>query len=202
MLTGTGNVARFITLDDAIQRYGLRRGLLTQMVSNGIIKAGVFGEQLLLAEEDIRRVSAGKPVSVNTALTSAPEVKLISLADAAQKYDIPKGVLERLIEEHRIRIQNNGSRMLFEEDVQAVRHLSRARFRHLEGKKISINEASRQYKIPPGTIARWVMKKKIRTLKREGRYRYIDESDIAYAALLSRELGMRAGKGVLPEKVY
>ena len=130
------------------------------------------------------------------------EPRLISIEDAARKYEIPVGVLERLIEEHRIRIQNNGSRMLFEEDVKAVRHLSRARFRHLEGKKISINEASRRYELQPSTVARWVLKRKVRTVGREGKYRYIDESDIAYAAFLARVFGMKAGKGVLPNKVY
>ena len=141
-----------------------------------------------------------KPVSSQE--ETKPEPELISIEAAARKYDIPVGVLERLIEEHMVRVRNNGQRMLLEEDVAALQHLSRRRFRHLEGKGITLSDAEKRYGIPTTTSSQWARKKKIRTVKRVGKYRYVDESDIAYAKLLADELGMRKRKGVLPDKVY
>ncbi len=154
-----------------------------------------------VATVDKSIIAEDQPISEDQQ-QAAPQPKLISIEDASRKYDIPVGVLEKLIEEHQIRMTNNGERLLFEGDVKSVEHLSRKQFKKLEGKGITINGASRRYGIPSGTVAKWAMKKKIRTVKREGKYRYIDESDIAYAAFLARKFGMRARKGVLPDRVY
>ena len=198
-MLATTDVSQFITLEDATRRYGLGKNLLTSMVRNGIIRAGVFEERLLLSEEDVRSVKKNPTIATRR---SQDEVRLISPADAAQKYDIPEGVLERLIKEHMVRVQDNGQRMLYEDDVAALQHLSRRKFRHLEDRGITVSKAGEQYGIPHGTISRWAGQKKIRTVAREGRRLYVNESDVAYAKLLSEELGMRKGRGILPDRIY
>ncbi len=195
----------YIPLPEAARRYGLSEAALRRAVENGIIRGGMLGTQMLLVEEDVRRTGKRMPdaaVMDGPVVVTVKEPRLISIEAASRKYDIHVGVLEKLIDEHRIRIENNGERLLFEEDVEAVQHLSRKQFKHLEGKGISINEASRRYNLLSSTVTRWAMKGKIRTVKRKGKYRYIDESDIAYAAMLAKEFGMRKRKGVLPDQVY
>lgn len=199
-MLATTDVSRFITLEDAVRRYGLGKTLLTSMVRNGIIRAGVFEEHLLLSEEDVQSVK--NPTAVTDGDHALGKVRLISIEDASKKYDIPAGVLEKLIEEHMVRVRNNGDRMLVEEDVAALQHLSRRKFRHLENQGITLSDAEKRYGIPHSTISRWAQKKKIRTVDRVGKYLYVDESDIAYAKRLSEILGMKQRRGVLPDKVY
>ena len=198
----------YISLSEAAARYGLSEAALRRAVETGIIRGGMLGTQILLVEEDVRRTGrrmpsvavVDKPVSSEE--EAKPEPKLISIEAASRKYDIPVGVLERLIKEHMVRVRNNGERMLVEEDVAGLQHLSRRKFRRLENHGISLSDAEKRYGIPTATISRWARKKKIRTLKRAGKYRYVDESDVAYAKLLADELGMREGRGVLPDRVY
>jgi len=191
----------YIPLPEAANRYGLSEAALRRAVEDGIIKGGVFANQILLSEEDVRRVKR-KGMSKSATIVAEAPAKLISIEDAARKYEIPVGVLEKLIKEHLIRVRNNGERLLFEEDVQAMQHLSRTKFKHLENKGITLSEAEERYGIPTGTTSRWAQKKKIRVVKRVGRRLYVNEADVAYAKLLGEELGMRKGKGILPDRMY
>jgi hypothetical protein len=52
----------------------------------------------------------------------------------------------------------------------------------LIGKSISISEAARKYKIPNGTVVRWVQRGIIRRLGTEKNRVLIDEADVAYCA--------------------
>ncbi len=57
-----------------------------------------------------------------------------------------------------------------------------ARFKDLKGRKIGVAEAGRKYNVPFQSISRWMKKKFIKVLGRDGQKILLDESYVAYCA--------------------
>lgn len=55
-------------------------------------------------------------------------------------------------------------------------------FSHLQGKRISISDASRKYGIHTSTLTRWMQRGYIAQLGKDGRRTLLDEADVAYCA--------------------
>jgi len=184
-------VDRFITLEEAATAYNLDARLLARWANDGTVTAGRLDGSLVLREADVRQVARGD--------TSLP--RLIALAEAARRYNVPEGVLERFVEEGRVRRgASDGSFLLMEQDVQELaRTVSRNRFAHLQGKPIRVRQAEKKYGIPNQTLSRWAHSGRIRILRQGSQLLELDEADVAYAHLLADTLGMRQGRGVLPE---
>jgi len=182
---------RFITLEEAASAYNLDVVQLTGWAGDGTITAGRLDGRLLLKEADVRQVAQGD--------TSLP--RLITLAEAARRYNVPEGVLEKFVEEGRVRRgASDGTVLLVEQDVQDLaRRVSRNRFAHLKGNPIRVRQAERKYGISGKTLSRWAREGRITVLRRANQLVELDEADVAYAHLLARTLGMRQGRGVLPE---
>jgi len=181
---------RFITLEEAASAYGLDVVRLTGWANDGTITAGRLDGRLLLKEAEVRQVARGD--------SSLP--RLITLAEAARRYNIPEGVLERLVEEGHVRRGvSDGTLLLVEQDVQELAgKVSRNRFAHLEGRPIRVTDAAKKYGIPYQTISRWAHAGRISILERGPKLLLLDEADVAYAQLLTDMLDMRRGRGVLP----
>jgi len=184
---------RFITLEEAASAYNLDVALLTRWVNDGTISAGRLDGRLLLKETDVKRAAQGD--------TTVP--RLVPLAEAAKRYDVPEAVLKKFVEEGRVRRgASNGIPLLVEQDVQELaRAIRKDRFAHLEGKPIRVTAASRKYGIPQKTISRWAYAGHISILERDTGKLVLDEADVAYAQLIADTLGMRQGRGVLPENL-
>ena len=185
---------RFITLEEAASAYNLDVMQLTGWANDGTITAGRLDGKLLLKEVDVRQMTQGD--------TSLP--RLITPAEAARQYNVPEGVLEKFVEEGRVRRgASDGTLLLVEQDVQELaRRISRNRFAHLKGKSIRVTEAADKYGFPHSTLSRWASSGKIRVIERGPKLLLLDEEDVAYARLLTDILGMRERRGVLPETVY
>ncbi|MBC8447076.1 MAG: hypothetical protein H8D78_04935 [Chloroflexi bacterium] len=182
---------RFITLEEAASAYNLDVMQLTGWANDGTITAGRLDGKLLLKEADVRQMAQGD--------TSLP--RLITPAEAARRYNIPEGVLGRFVEEGRVRRgASDGFPLVVEQDVQELaRKVSRNRFAHLEGRPIRLTKAEEKYGIPNPTLSRWAHSGRIRILRRGPKLLEMDEADVAYARLLADMLGMRKGRGVLPQ---
>ena len=188
------SIDRFITLEQAVTTYNLDAEQLTRWANSGTIYAGRLDGRLLLREEDVKRAALGK-------FGAMPEPRTITLAEAAKRYNIPEGVLRKLAKEGRIRQGvSDGIMLLVEQDVRELaRMISRNRFAHLEGKPIRVRQAERKYGISSKTLSRWASEGRITVLRRANQLLELDEADVAYAHLLARTLGMRQGRGVLPD---
>ena len=182
---------RFITLEEAASAYNLDVMQLTGWANDGTITAGRLDGKLLLKEVDVRQVARG-----DTALP-----RLITLAEAARRYNVPEGVLERFVEEGRVRRGvSDGFPLVVEQDVRELaRKASRSRFAHLKGTPIRVTDAAEKYNVPQGTLSRWAASGKIGIIKRAPKLLLLDEADVAYVHLLTILLDMRKGRGVLPE---
>lgn len=131
----------------------------------------------------------------------------LTLQEAAAKYKISAEVLTHFANSGKIRAVrlngNGGEIAVAEEDVEkAARELALEDCTELKGKGIRVSNAAEKYGIPYQTLSRWAYAKRIRIMEQGPRLLIVNEADVARAAKLAAELGMRQGKGVITEPVY
>ncbi len=129
----------------------------------------------------------------------------ISLSEAAAKYRLSAKVLTRLVNDGKIRaVRANGDVLVAEMDVKKEALVPRAKddFTELEGVEIRLSEAAEKYSVPERTLSRWAHAKRIRIMRQGPKLLILNEADVARAAKLAAELGMRQGKKVITGPVY
>jgi len=143
-------IGKLITLEEAVQTYHLDAEQLTRWADDGTIMAGRLDGQLLLREEDVKRVAQGNAATSVT-------YKLIPLPEAVKRYNVSEGVLRKLIETGHIQaIRTNGSYLLLEEEVRERAQL------------IPLEEAARRHNVPEGVLRQLVKMGRIGAVKVDG----------------------------------
>ena len=127
-----------ITLKEAVEIYHLDAAQLTRWADDGTIWAGRLDGQILLKETDVERAALGDTGG------SLAGHRLISLGEAARRYDVPAGVLERFARGGRIRSVRrddpNDGLLLVERDVRELaRTMGRDHFAHLREEITALN---------------------------------------------------------------
>jgi hypothetical protein len=114
-------------------------------------------------------------------MVSAPPSIYIPLDYAAEKYNLSKNALLERVKSGRIASAQlpNGEYLVAENDVDPSLNIRREDFKHLQGKKISMSEASRKYDVAQVNVSRWAKANYITILER-GWQVLLDEGDVAY----------------------
>ncbi len=109
----------------------------------------------------------------------------LTLIEASRIAQVEVKLLQELVRNGKIRsvMLSSGAILVNHDDVLARMPISQrpeyAQFSHLEGKPISLSDASRNYGIPHQTISRWVSHGYINKLGQDGRRVLIDEAELA-----------------------
>jgi len=129
----------------------------------------------------------------------------VSLEEAAQSYGMSVEALSRMAKEGAIRaVKTPQGKILVASNDIATK--SREQFRHLQGRAVSMSEASRKYDIPVSTLHGWVERNLIKVLNPEergqGRTTLLDESGVAYRAMRYHELKKIRGGEVAGMRIF
>lgn len=103
--------------------------------------------------------------------------------------------LKSLIERGIIQVVNTQPLPKRIEDTPEYKHN-----KQLSGTPIHISEAARKYKIPQPTLSRYVKKKIIKVLGRDGNKIILDESYVAYAKQVIKRKKAGQGKWMFDDK--
>jgi len=134
-------------------------------------------------------------------MTFAAFPTLLPIPEAARKYGLAVERIQSLIENGRIKAAMvNKNLVVSEDDVRdeaaPLRKEDLPEYKmhsHLKGVGIGIKEASKKYSIGFSTIFRWYKKGLIGEVERAavqgGEKILLDESDVAYCALIYRKIG-------------
>ena len=123
--------------------------------------------------------------------------RFITLSEAAQRMRTSVKETRSMIKSGKIKggLLSDGA-MVVNEDTLPKRQEKRKedlfeykKHANLKGMGISINEASRNFGIPSGTITRWMQSGIIKKLGNDGYRTLIDKADIAYCAEIYRHQG-------------
>jgi len=112
----------------------------------------------------------------------------LPLSQAARKYNISENVLTRMIRDGRIdAAQLPSGELLVSDDglnqTKTKEQIIGERFAHLQGKLITISEASDKYSVPRKTIEAWVYRNRYICIADDTSYpKRIDEAEVAYCA--------------------
>jgi len=125
----------------------------------------------------------------------------IPLPEAARKYNLTEDVLTQLVQDGRIEAAQlpTGDVVVSDtalDQAKTKEQIIDEKFRHLQGRALSMSESSRKYGIAHPTVYRWVKKGYIKRLGREGTKVLIDASEMAYCAEVYRLEGGRQGKRI------
>lgn len=111
----------------------------------------------------------------------------ITLEQAAEKYEIERKLLTKLVQDGKIKAGRLDSRIILQEDEVKRASMTKekiwARVAHLDGQGIGMAEAARKYNMHHRTVSRWAQAGYIRVLKRDGPGKkvLVNEADVAYA---------------------
>ena len=121
----------------------------------------------------------------------------ISLNQAATRYGVNVAVLRRAVESGIMRAVRTpeGRILVASKDIPT---LSKMQFEHLQKQGISISSASQKYNVPHSTLRSWTKQGHIKVLnpdkRRQGRATMLNESDVAYHAVLYHRLKDKRGQ--------
>jgi len=117
---------------------------------------------------------------------------MLTLDQAAIRYNIALTLLHQLIDTGRLRASMFNNQLIIREDdlmvglpkEQRPEYIKNAQ---LKGVKIGMREASRKYGVHVDTISGWVARGYIAILERQGKQKLLlDEADIAYCVEVHR----------------
>ncbi len=128
----------------------------------------------------------------------------LSRAEALTRYPLTETELDRLLDQGRVNTVNllcegKPQLILYDDDLAAYvaeRDITPAKFDHLRGNLLGMNEAGLKYGVTSATISRWVAQGKLEVKGEELNKKLVDEADIAYLSALGRAKKMRPGKKV------
>jgi hypothetical protein len=140
-----------LSVGEAAQRYQVRPARLQTLIRDGRIRTVHLEGQDLIPDEDVAMV-AGQSHNGNG--------RWIPLAEAIALFpEIDEGVLRKLVKDGVIasKMPPDSSEELVdkEELLEAARELDRGKWRDLQGREISVREASRKYGLRSPSLSRW-----------------------------------------------
>jgi len=121
---------------------------------------------------------------------------LLPLSEAARKYGISQSRLKDMIEHGTIKAAMIMGELVVDEQTLPRRKEDLPEYNStLVGKEISISDAANEYKIPTGTITRWMQKGIVKRLGSDGYRTLIDKADIDYCSkIYHRNRGKKQGR--------
>jgi hypothetical protein len=129
----------------------------------------------------------------------------IPLADAVRKYDLTEEVLTRLIQDGRIEAAQlpSGELLVSDESLngKTKEQIIEEQFGHLQGKAVTISQASQKYNIAGMTIRDWIARNYI-TIVDDGYPVRVNEAEVAYCADIHEQrqaAGITGGVPLLDE---
>jgi predicted site-specific integrase-resolvase len=135
-------------------------------------------------------------------MTTSQIERVLSLPEAARRMGLSVEALTRLVRSGKILALRLPDGSLAVSEKRAKRGATTTttpsrkedmpeykRHAHLRGVEISINEASRKYRISNSTIVRWTNSGYIARIRRVGQRVFIDEADMAYCAEVHKARG-------------
>ena len=189
----------YLLLEEAAKKYGISSHLVMEAAVRGVVRAARVNGHLVVAENDVRRLSEEKDVE------SLP--RYIPLAEALRRYKVSEEVLKEAIVSGKIRVAYIDEEVtVAEQDVrelakgQEVVVVRREDFEHLRGNKLGIAEAARKYGISQPTLSRWVQKGYVKRVGQSGQKILIDEADVAYATTIYKLKGGRQGMRIFDKE--
>ncbi|HDN79989.1 MAG: hypothetical protein DRI61_02850 [Chloroflexi bacterium] len=130
--------------------------------------------------------------------------RYIPIEEAARKYNLPVGLLTKLVEAGKIKAVKfgvDGEEMtgVAERDVIRVagQRISRDQVAHLRGKPIRLNQAVKKYGLNRSSLWKWARQGRINVLRDEEGVLELDEADVAYIALLKKMGAVQQGRAIL-----
>ena len=116
--------------------------------------------------------------------------KFIPLPEAARELGLSETELRERVEAGTITAATvNGEIVVSEESLPQKMEDLPEYDAQLEGIRISISDAAREYGIPTGTITRWMQKGIVKRLDSDGYRTLIDKADIDYCAKIHQKTG-------------
>lgn len=195
MLSGDETMAlTLLSIEEAAERYHLPLEQLRAMVDDGRIVPVAVNGHVLLDDDEVRKVAGN----------NGNHTRWIPLAEAAAHYSLSPDLLELLAKDGIIRSGLLGDEPhLAADDVETVaKHLSKLRFRNLEGVPIGVSSAARKYDFPFSSVYDWARRGHIRILRANRKPVLVNEADVAYARVLANIRGMKAGKALFPSTAH
>lgn len=184
-----------LSMEEVSQRYRLPLARLQRLIRDGKIRTVHLEGQDLIPDEDVAMV-AGQTHDGNGNGRWIPLAEAIALLP-----EIDENVLRKLVKDGIIASKTppDSSEELVdkEELLEAARELDRGKWRDLQGREISVREASRKYGLRSPSLSRWAQKGHIRVLGNNGYQTFLDESDVVFAAVLAKLAGRR-GRALFP----
>lgn len=131
----------------------------------------------------------------------------LTIDQAVKQYGLTEDELNDLIEQTMIRTDklNNEITILRQIDVardSADKHVDRESFKYLEGKPITMSDASLKYQLKLATIQKWRRNGLIREIGPDPDHKqrvFVCEADVAYIKAVSKITGIQMGRSTLPD---
>lgn len=126
----------------------------------------------------------------------------LSIPEAAKKLDIPVKRLKAFVADGVIQTMRykNLDLVNLEEVEDALPREYRPEYQelsHLAGQPIHVSAAARKYNLKHQTISNWVKSGYIKILFIDGKFKHIDEQDVAYCAMVYQEQGGGRGRWIM-----
>lgn len=129
----------------------------------------------------------------------------LPLSDAAKKYGLSEKVLTQMVQAGKIEAvqlptgdllvaaENNSHKFQTKEEIIAKD------YHHLQGRWITISEASEKYHIAGPTIRKWIKNEYLNIVNPEDYPIKLDEAEVAYCAKVYHEQGGKPGMRIFDE---
>jgi predicted site-specific integrase-resolvase len=123
-------------------------------------------------------------------MTTMTLPRFLPLSEAAQELGLSEAELRKQVEAGTITAATvNGEIVVSEESLPQKKEDLPEYNSKLEGIRISISDAAREYGIPTGTITRWMQRGIVKRLDSDGYRTLIDKADIDYCAKIYQKSG-------------